>query len=278
MQNLPIYLYQNLLDVTLDLDASIRGVNQVMYQRDLVIQKGVKNHIRIQFKNSDQKKVRVYSTQTYVFSMFDSINQRMLLEKPLDIIDDATTGTRGLAQLTLTESDTLDLDKSSYQFGIRVLDTDGSYLPTYSNTYYGVAGTLHIKEDIYAKLQPSVDISAFTKTYNPDISKYQHSSGNVYATPEFNGNGALHTIAFYLTAYKGTVYIQGTLDNSPGSGSNYTTISTRNYNGFSGVDYMNFNGVYTYIRVLHVPAQAAGEPDNDNPAYYGKFDKALYRS
>ena len=42
MQNLPVYLYSNTLDVTLDLDATVRGVNQVMYQRDLKIQKGIK--------------------------------------------------------------------------------------------------------------------------------------------------------------------------------------------------------------------------------------------
>ena len=83
MQNLPIYLYPNTLDVILDLDATTRGVNQIMYQRDLTIQKGIKNQIRIQFKNSDQKRVSVATTQTFVFSMFDAINQRLLIEKEI---------------------------------------------------------------------------------------------------------------------------------------------------------------------------------------------------
>ena len=79
MQILPIYLYPNTLAVILDLDATTRGVNQVMYQRDLKIQKGIKNQVRVQFKNSDQKKVRIYNTQTFVFSMFDAINQRLIV-------------------------------------------------------------------------------------------------------------------------------------------------------------------------------------------------------
>ena len=40
MQSLPIYLYPNTLDVILDLDPNVLGVNRVMYQRDLKIQNG----------------------------------------------------------------------------------------------------------------------------------------------------------------------------------------------------------------------------------------------
>ena len=97
----------------------------------------------------------------------------------------------------------------------------------------------------------------------------------MYAYPEFNGNQALHTMAIYLTNFKGTVYIQGTLANIPGF--NYSTIDTKVYNGFDGIDYLNFNGIYTYVRVYYVPATAPGESTNDNPAYYGSLDKILYR-
>lgn len=278
MQNLPVYLYSNTLDITLDLDATVRGVNQVMYQRDLKIQKGIKNKIRIQFKNSDQKKISISNTQTYIFSMFDAINRRLLIEKQLEVLDAATTSTKGLALLTLTESDTLDLDKSSYQFTVKLLDSDGTYLPAYSNTYYGMAGTLHLIEETYPVLQNSVTITNFNKTYNDSIFKYEHKSGDVYAAPAFNGNTALHTVAFYLGAYKGTVYVEATLDNSPGVNANYSTIATKVYDGVTGIDYVNFNGIFSHIRIKHIPAQGPTDPDNDNPAYYGSFDKVLYRS
>lgn len=278
MQILPVYLYANTLDVTLDLDATVKGVNQVMYQRDLKIQKGIKNQVRIQFKNSDQKRIRVYNTQTFVFSMFDAVNQRLIVEKELEILDQATTSTKGLALLTLNESDTLDLDRTSYQYTVKLLNNDGSYSPSYANTYYGMAGTLHLSNDVYPVLQDSTTVSTFTKTYNDEIQKYEHKSGNIDAHPQFNGNTALHTVAFYLTAYRGTVYVQGTLDNSPGNSGNYTNIATRVYNGRSGIDYVNINGVYSFIRIVHVPAQAPAGLDNDDPSYYGSFDKALYRS
>lgn len=278
MQNLPVYLYANILDVTLDLDTTIKGVNQIMYQRDLTIQKGIKNQIRIQFKNSDQKRIHITNTQTYIFSMFDAVNQRTLIEKPLEILDDNTYANKGLALLTLTESDTLNLLKSSYQYSIKTLDTDGSYVPTYSNTYYGVSGTMHVAQDAMPALLPSKEISAFQKSFNAETSKYEHKSGNIYANPEYNGNSGLHTFAMYLTSYKGTIHIQGTLDNSPDSSGRYTTITSKTYNGFSGVDYFNINGIYSYVRILHIPASAPAESDNDNPAYWGRFDKFLYRS
>lgn len=278
MQNLPVYLYHNTLNVLLDLDESVRGVNRVMYQHDIKIQKGIKNQVRIQFKNSDQKKIRIYNTQTFVFSMYDALNQRLLIEKPLTVLDSATTATKGLALLTLNESDTLDLDRSSYTFSIKLLEEDGTYSPTYSNTYYGMTGNIHLLNDVYPVLQDSVVVQNFVKTYNDSTQKYEHKSGNIDAHPEFNGNNALHTVALYMTNYKGTVYVEGTLDNSPGTSGNFAPIVSKTFDGTTSLAYLNFNGIFSYIRIVHIPAKGPTDPDNDNPAYYGSFDKALYRS
>jgi hypothetical protein len=355
MQSLPVYLYPNSLDVILDLDPTVRGVNQVMYQRDLKIQKGIKNKVRIQFKNSDQKPVPIANASTFVFNMFDSASQELVLQKPLTILDDSvelnqsqdqggasntllfgdvtgisvgqsvsgfgigansivntiaastvtsstyivtlnhsttvainsataltfsTLNLRGAGELTINESDTIDLDSVPYKYSVIYQDpADGTYLPAYTNTYYGMSGTLYLTEEVYPKLKPSQEITSFLKSYNsaPSVMAYEHKSGNVYAYPELNANSALHTMALYMTAYKGTVQIQATLYNSPQSFGRYVTISTLTYDGFTGVDYVNFNGVFSYVRVVYVPAKDITN-NNDNPAYYGSFDKVLYRS
>jgi hypothetical protein len=277
MQFLPVYLYQNNVSVILDLDPTVRGVNQVMYQRDLKIQKGIKNEVRIQFKNSDQKRVPVSNTQTFVFSMFDTTNQRLLIQKTLDVLDDGTTSTRGMALLTLDESDTLDLMKSSYTYSVKYASPAGGYLPAYANSYYGMNGTLYVSADIYPNLQPSTEVVDFQKSFNAATQLYEHKSGNLYASPEFNGNSALHTVAYYMTNFKGTIKLQGTLYNDPSSFDKYFTISSQHYNGFTGIDYTNFNGVFSYIRVMYIPDTAPIDTDNDNPTFYGSFDKLLYR-
>ena len=111
-----------------------------------------------------------------------------------------------------------------------------------------------------------------------NIGKYEHKSGNIYASPEYNGNTALHTLAIYMSAYKGIINIQATLDNTPSGDSSYYTISSKVYNGYSGIDYVNFNGVYTHIRIVHVPATRPADSDNNDPTYFGSLDKVLYRS
>lgn len=279
MQVLPVYLYQNNLDVILDLDPTVTGVNNVMYQRDLKVQKGLKNSIRIQFKNSDQKRINISTTETYVFSMFDANSQRLMVEKSLTVLDEGTTATRGLALLTLTEGETIDLDKSSYTYSIRKLENDNSYSPAYSNTYYGINGTLHLLNDINPVLQPSKDISNFLISYNSETDLYEFKSRAIYADPAYQNNTALHTAAIYMTGFKGTLHIMGTLNNNPDDLGYYATLATRTYNGVTGIDYINFNGVYSYLNFMYVPAQGPMDLNNkDNQAYRGTLDKILYRS
>jgi hypothetical protein len=348
MQSLPIYLYPNILDVILDLDSNVLGVNEVMYQRDLKIQKGVKNKINIQFKNSDQKRIPITSTSTYVFNMFDPSSKTLILQKQLQVLDDTvilkqsidqsaagttlvfddasqlsigqtisgfgippntiinniTSGTivtlnnpttvgvtsstyltfntlslRGVGQLTLLENDTVNLSKSPYQYSITYLDpSDGTYTPAYANTYYNIAGTVYLNDDVYPVLQPSQIIDTFLRSYNSNTARYEHKSGNIYAYPEYDVGNALHTMAVYMTGYNGAVYIQGTLSNEPDNFGKYATIATLNYNDFTGIDYINFNGVFTYVRVMFVPGIKPGDSANDDPHFYGSVDKVLYRS
>ena len=281
MLKLPVYLYPNSYDLILDLDDNQR-IHNVMYQRDLKVQKGLKNKIQLQFKNSDQKPVTIQG-KSFVFSMFDRLNQRLIIQKDVEVIDQGTTSTRGLALLTLTESDTWGLDNSSYNFGVRLAEDDGTYTPAYSNTYYGIAGTLHLVHELMPALQPSVTVTQFQRSINrdPGAGQYIWDSGNIPANPSFHGHGELHTAAYYMTNYKGWVYMQGSLDNNPppsGNPSTFANIDARHYDGFTGLDYVNFQGAWTYIRVTYIPDEPIGYPGrNDMTEYTGTFDKLLYR-
>lgn len=276
---LPVYLYTNLFEVTLDLDNNNR-INQVMYQRDLKLQKGVKNTVQIQFKNSDQKFIDV-STSSFVFVLFDTVNQRNLIEKNVTILDDGTTrALRGLGEVVFTESDMEACESTYYKMGVKALDTDGSYVPTYANTYYGVGATIEVRHDLYPTLVPSQEITKFSMYYNADQNalQYEYYTGNLNAFPEFKSNIALHTAAVYMTRYKGRVIVEGTLENDPGTFGNYAIIKDTTYNGFTGIDYYNFNGIFSKIRVRYIPAKEPVSQQNNNTVYAGTVDKVLYRS
>ena len=302
MQKLPIYLYTNSYAITLDLDNS-RGVNNVMYQRNLIFQKGLKNKVQIQFKNSDQKPVPI-SSGTFFFRMFDHDNIMPFQPKELAVIDDGvTTSTRGLAVLTLDESDTMDLAPKTYTFSVTALGADGSYVPTYSNTYYGVNGTAEIREDVEPFLTESFSTDAFNWYRDSPLDRqgiaqfnwWTFSSGTIEANPAFNSNNGLQTFAFYLTKFKGHIDIYGTLEDTPSGQGNanesYALLQSIPYNrSFTGVDYVNLNGNYTNFKVKYIPdgdalganwygASVPGNPTPGQPYWpNGKLDKVLFRS
>jgi hypothetical protein len=253
-----------------------------MYQRDLTLQKGVKNTIQVQFKNSDQKLLNV-SSSTFVMTLFDTVNQRNLIQKNVIIIDDGITPTlRGLGKVVFTESDLEACESTYYQIGFKVLDGDGSYAPAYANTYYGMAGTIQVKHDLYPTLVPSQEVknNAFDVFYNRDIGaqQYEYYSGNLDASPQFKSNTALHTVAVYMTNYIGRVLIEGTLQNDPATFGNYALISDKSYSGYAGIDYTNFNGVFSKVRIRYIPSKNPVTGQNNDTAYAGTIDRVLYRS
>ena len=285
VMKIPVYLYTNLIEVTLDLDNNNR-IMQQMYQRDLILQKGVKNKIQLQFKNSDQKLLNV-STSSFVFVLFDDVDQRNLIQKDVTIIDIGSTATvyasKGLGEVIFTESDLEACESTYYKFGVKALDSDGSYVPAYANTYYGVSGVLQVKHDLFPTLLPSQVITSAVfhsnEYYNADIGfqQYEYYSGNLDSHPQFKSNAALYTVAAYMTKYKGDILIEGTLENSPSSFGNYAVISRKTYNGFTGIDYTNFNGVFSKIRIRYIPAKDPVTQRNNNTTYAGTVDQVLFR-
>lgn len=278
---LPVYLYANLYEIVLDLDNNNR-INRIMYQRNLTLQKGVKNKIQLQFKNSDQKLLSV-TNKTFVFILYDNTTQRQVIEKIVTILDDGTTyALKGLGEVVLTESELEQCIAPFYTLCVKAQDTDGSFLPTYANTYYTAGATVEIKTQMYPALVPSQEITAFTVTYNYDLDaqQYEYYSGNIHANPEFNSNSALHTMAVYMTNYRGIVLIEGTLENSPMDFGNYAIISQKTYNQFTGIDYTNFNGIFSKVRVRYIPSKNPATLHNgeNEVAYHGTVNKAIYRS
>jgi hypothetical protein len=302
MQKLPVYLYTNIYHVQLDLDNS-RGVNNVMYQRNLTFQKGLKNQVQLQFKNSDQKPVDI-SSGTFFFKMFGDDHVMPFTPKPLTVLDDGvTTSTRGLALLTLSESDLLDTPSQNFNFSIVSLDSQGNYTPTYANTYYGVKGTAEVRDDVEPYLTPSIENTTFgafrdspkDRTGQIQLQWWSFHSGNMEANPAFNTNNGLQTLALYLDNFKGHIDVYGTLQNSPsGSGNNnelYALLTSINLSTkTSGVRYANISGNFTNIKIKFIPDGDAqgqnwygvGYPGNPTPGVAnwpnGKLDKVLLRS
>ena len=313
MLKLPVYLYTNRYQILLDLDTN-QGVHNVMYQRNITIQKGLKNNIQLQFKNSDQKPVSVHG-KTFVFNMYNPLDNNQLLRKNITVLDDGvTTSTFGTALLSITESDTLDLQTSSYNFSVTALDEEGSLIPAYSNTYYGITGTAEVRNDVSPVLKPTAEITNFQvfRNPNPDALRYEFYSGDIPANAGFKSNEGLHTAAIYANEFSGSLEVQVSLSNSPtnpGNANNnyssvqsldsgqvnndFVTVQSLNYDNFTGIDYVNWTGNWTYVQFKWIPGTTnqygsltnyyppgtIDNPGKDKPSFpSGKIDKILYRS
>ncbi len=283
MQSLPVYLYANLFEVTLDLADNTR-IRQVMYQRPLKIQKGVKNTVRVQFKNSDQKLIQI-NNRDFKMYVYDTVDDRaVVLEKNINVLDTGSTATvyssKGLGEIVFNERDIQEIESKNYNFAIVEVESDGSESPSYANTYYDVAGTLELKDEVLPSGRPSIEISNFQRFYNSDMGKMQweYDTGNIRVYPERFNKSALHTVAYYMRNFRGTVLLEGTLENSPNTFGRYAVISTKTYTNFTGIDFVNFTGMFTHIKVTYIRAKNPVDGNNEDTVYAGFFDKVLIRS
>lgn len=275
MQKLPIYLYPNILEVILDVNNE-KGNFTDMYQRDIVIQKGVKTDIQLQFKNSDQKDINI-SSSTFVMLVVDPQDRQARIQKAVTLIDDGVTRSkRGLGTVTFLESDTINLESKIYSFAVLKQEQTG-LSATYSNTYYSTVGRLELREDIYPMSKPSQKTTVFQSYMPNDV--YSFVSDYFYADPQLQNGRAIHTIAVYSRDFTGKLYVDATLDTTPSTYGNFDTVKTKQLNSYTGITYLNFYGIFSRVRLRFEKDLSDQDAESLNPPVLpSKIDKILYRS
>ena len=275
MLKLPIYIYETGYTLFSDLDAGVKQGYTPMYQKDIQVVKGVTNTVKFTVKNQDQKPLDI-SGETLTFNLVNKETGAVYLQKPCTTVDDGSTvATKGVATLTLSESDTASLVSKFYKFSVtRTVGGSGNHV-TYANTYYEVAGTIEVVDQVYPAYTDSVTLpnTDFTRPltsdfYRPNGQITEYYSSIVDAQPEFKRNGALHTINYYASNYVGDLTIQATLDSQVTSDTSWVDLTTISLTSSTAIGYTNVNGVYNYFRLKHLP-------NNSNT---GTLDKVLVRS
>jgi len=209
----------------LDLDQN-KGIHKIMYQRKLKIQKGFKDTVQIQFKNSDQKPVSIAGNDYYL-DLLDNEGKQYVLNqsKLLDIIEyvgtDSSIVSKGIATVTFDPFDTVDLQAANYKFVIKKDNGDGTYTPAYSNTYYGITGDLEVVSDGFPTGFPIQTVDMKTLETGKDYDRTFGSMGFIFRTgwlrPTVRATSTAtnSTAAITLAGFVGTITVEGTLDNSP---------------------------------------------------------------
>jgi hypothetical protein len=262
MQFNPVYLYSNKLDVfTNPLDSWTTERYRRVYNRNLKIYRSVDNRIDVQVRNSDQKASNITGS-TLVFNLVTRETKDLVFQKDFSAMDLVT----GKVTVILTEYEMLDIDPGFYEYSIvkevreTVDSTDyrvTSRIAMYMDSQYDTLGTIEVLGDVLGEVTPSVAIDKF-EYVNPFTTGGEDSkffiSSIVDTKPTFNSAGTLHTFQFYSSNYRGTVTIQGSLDEQGATPHKWVDISTVD---LTTQRYKNITGKYNWFRIKHVPTQSS---------------------
>jgi len=251
MQFNPSYLYPNKVDVFSNFGSWQTERYRKVYQRTLKAYRGVDNRIDFQVRNSDQKSQNITGS-TVVFNMFTQSTQELVISRDCTIVD----AVNGKIFVNLTENDLQSLSFGFYNYSLHTVSTLGIKTPLYGDSQYGALGLLEVIANVYGDVVPTEIITTFNVIDTAKISSV------IDAKPELNANSALHTFAFYGTAYSGTLVIQGSMDENS-NGNNWIDLETLSLTN-SDISYKNVNGIWSWFRIKHIPVS-------------GTIDKVLYR-
>ena len=103
----------------------------------------------------------------------------------------------------------------------------------------------------------------------------EFSSTSVSAKPNKNSNDGLHTAAYYLTNFTGSIKIMATMSAGASYGTDdnkdeFFQVDRQDYTEQSGIKYVNFTGVFERVAFV---AQMT-----DSSTVLAGLDKILYRS
>ena len=211
-----------------------------MYQRQIQVYKGIDNIIEFKLMNRDQKPINT-SLYTPVFVAFDE-NKNQVLKKECTVLDDGSSPTRGLFQVTITEGELLNLDQQFINYNVYLIDENDNRILTYTDSHFGNNGIIYLSSEAFPAVKPSSQITQFTAvngTYFSEIAKLD---------PEENNNIALHTAAIYSTNYTGTITVQATLENQITGTTNWANVASLSVSNANQPSPINFSGVYKFVR------------------------------
>ena len=213
---------------------------QIVYAKNLTLNKGVDNIIQFQFLNQEQKFIDI-SSFDITFRLINYTGKEILFRKALT----ATLPLTGIAELVTNSSDLemIDIQQCFYSLEIN----DGTYdLPVFVNSEASARGVIQIVDSILPSFVPAMDIEIPSHAI-PESNTVTYTS-SVMST----NNNSLLTIQPFLDGYSGTVQVQGsTLPDSGwyNIGNTYAYLDATETVGYA------IDGFHPYIRVQFVSTQ-----------------------
>ena len=267
MQKISSYLYSNRIQLIADvtaLDAAYPVEWKIVYQRPVKIYKGVDNVIELDVKNSDQKRIDIFG-KDIKFVVLDQSDQEINTYTATVLDDGSTTpALKGLARVTIAESDLVGLQPQYLKFSVYMVNSDTTKTLLYGNTQFGGHGTIEVLSGIVPTARP-------TQTYD-DFQQVTNYQGLTYAERIITHYSSAIPVKFYeaipttsteitvtLTDFVGTVGVEGTKKETIGhetfNNAPFNTTQVFEEGDIVGTDTVTFTvdtTNLTYLRVKYI--------------------------
>jgi hypothetical protein len=143
MQQIFSYIYNNRITVVYDTDASRTVRNRQVYTRTVDIYPEVDNPIQIKFMNQDQKP-EVLANVVVKFDVIDDYvgaNSNVVLSKTATAVNAAA----GLWSVTLTSANVAQLDRSTYNYMVKLQsNVTSANTAAYTDDNFGAYGQIRV--------------------------------------------------------------------------------------------------------------------------------------
>jgi len=237
-----LFLYDTRIGLVVTKD-NITVSNLPMYQRTVVVHRGLNNDILFDVADRDRRRQDM-SNVSAVANMIDPRNRKRLLTKTM-----VPTSELGQLRLTINDGDLRNIIPGRYHIFIKYNTQAGDPYPFYANQDNGVRFDIEVTDQAFQEPLPTQIQTTFTPV------------ANAYVSSAFSGNqarnfdGALHSVAIYLDEYVGKLIIQGSCNaeppgNSPNSPGWFDIYSEEVFYAESGILYHSFIVNANWIRIV----------------------------
>jgi hypothetical protein len=237
-------------------------LNLPMFHKDLRIFRGVDNTITFNLKDSDRQPVKILG-QSIRAVIVNPYNQELMLTKFLYNKDEQN----GIYELRLTPGDVQQWSAGFYQYSLTLIDGDtGAETLFYTTLDQDVTGRLELIDKPFPEFVPSKLIKKDDWTlvnYNNVTQPFTVT----YITSRFPGDAnkdykdALQTFSVLLKNFTGTLYLQASLEENPGTTDDgwfnvsvdpVSNADFLSYTQATGINVYNFVGNYVWLRFKYI--------------------------
>lgn len=213
---------------------------QLVYAKNLKLNKGVDNRLQFQFLNQEQKPVDI-TGKDIVFRLINYNGTEIILEKLLTL----TLSLNGLCEVIVYPTELEDIDTQYCSYSLEMAENGYNY-PVFVNSEAGARGTVEIVNSVLPSFMPAMDVTIPTHTIpNNSTETYYSSTINTIDNP-------LLTIQTYQQGYSGNVQVQGS---TLGDSEWYNIGNSYPYLDNTGSEGYVVEGFHPFIRVKFVSTQ-----------------------